>query len=68
MDSRIEFLGHTGTPIVCSKEEYQAGLRTEIQDAAGKWIDQGQDIRSIMALNEVQRLDKQFGERKANDD
>lgn len=60
MDERIVRLGHTGEPIKCTEDEYRNGLRTQIQEAASKWIDNGQDIRAQMALIEVRRLDTKF--------
>ena len=48
---------YQGNPIQCTKEEYNDGLRSAIQDFAGKMIDDGQDIRAIIALEEVKRLD-----------
>jgi hypothetical protein len=59
MDKRIEALGYQGTPIECSKEEYSV-IRSELQRAAGQWIDQGQVVRAIIALDEVKRLDDLF--------
>lgn len=60
-DPRIEALGYTGNPIDCTSEEYHAGLRSQIQDAASTWIDQGQNVRAMMALSEVRRLDGLHG-------
>ena len=56
----------TGMIVECSKEEYLASVRSALQAQAGKWVDQKQDIKAMMALQEVQRLDKiydPFGER-----
>jgi hypothetical protein len=61
MDTRVERLGYSGTPINCSAEEYHASLRGQIQSAAATWIDQGQNVRAMMALNEVRRLDGVYG-------
>lgn len=58
---QIEALGYRGMLIKCSATEYHSGLRTAIQAAAGKWIDQKQDIRARLALAEVRRLDEKFG-------
>ena len=49
---------YEGKQVQCTSEEYQHGLRSALQEAAGKWIDKGQDIRAILALEEVKRLDK----------
>jgi hypothetical protein len=49
---------HNGRLVECTKDEYNAGLRTVIQDQAGKWIETGQSLRAIIALEEVKRLDK----------
>jgi hypothetical protein len=61
MDTRIESLGYSGVPIDCTAEEYHAGLRGQIQSAAATWIDQSQNVRAMMALNEVKRLDEAYG-------
>lgn len=61
MDARIEALGYSGAPIDCSAEEYHAGLRSQIQSAAATWIDQAQNVRAMMALNEIKRLDNTHG-------
>jgi hypothetical protein len=47
------YAGHT---VECAAEEYPE-IRTALQNAASKWIDQGQDIRAQIALQEVKRLD-----------
>jgi hypothetical protein len=60
-DPRIEGLGYTGKPIECTSEEYHAGLRSQIQDAASNWIEHGQNVRAMMAMNEVRRLDDVHG-------
>lgn len=52
---------YQGLPVVCSKEEYHGGLRGEIQDQAGKWIEQGDGLRASIALQEVKRLDAKLG-------
>ena len=59
-DQRIEALGYRGEQIICTADEWANGLRTKVQDRAGQWLDQGQDIRAQMALAEVQRLDRKF--------
>ena len=58
-DGRVRGL-YNGNPIECTEEEYKDFLRSEIQDFAGKMIDDGQDIRAIIALQEVKILDKKF--------
>jgi len=50
---------HIGCPISCTKEEWPA-LRTIIQDLAGKYIDNGDGVRALIALEEVKRLDSKF--------
>lgn len=49
---------HNGRLVECTKDEYNEGLRTVILEQAGKWIDEGQQLRAIIALEEVKRLDK----------
>lgn len=56
----IERLGHCGESITCTVEEWHGGLRDELQRQAGKWVDQRQDIRAELALDEVRRLDTLF--------
>ncbi len=41
----------------CTKMEYEQEIRGALQDAAGKWLDQGQDPYAIITLQEVRRLD-----------
>jgi len=53
---------YNGNLVVCTKQEYDTGLRSAIQDMAGQWIDQRQDLRAMIALNEVKRLDALHGE------
>lgn len=54
---------YNGESVGCTKEQYPE-IRTALQEAAGRWIDAGQDTRAIIALEEVKRLDKihKFGE------
>jgi hypothetical protein len=49
-----------GNMVFCTKEEYQTEIRTAIQDQAGKWINEGDNVKSIIALQEVKRLDALF--------
>lgn len=51
---------YQGQSVDCTKEEYNSGLRTAIQDQAGKWIDGNDGLRAMIALEEVKRLDKKF--------
>lgn len=51
---------HQGKLVECSATEYNS-IRTAIQDQAGKWIEQGQDMRAMIALEEVKRLDQKHG-------
>lgn len=48
-----------GKPVDCAPEDYPE-IRRAIQDQAGKWIDQGQDIRAVIALREIERLDRLY--------
>lgn len=56
----VEKLGHTGELIECSQEDW-IQYRDALQEAAVKWIEQGQHVRSVMALNEIKRLDAKHG-------
>jgi hypothetical protein len=49
-----------GRLVDCTQEEYPY-VRQHIQGAARHWVDQGQDHRAWVALNEVKRLDLKFG-------
>lgn len=49
-----------GNLVDCTSEDYHAGIRTAIQDQAGKWIDQKEILRAMIALEEVKRLDKKY--------
>ena len=48
-----------GELVACAPEEWPV-VRRALQDRAGRWIEQRQDIRAILALREVQRLDARF--------
>ena len=50
---------HFGNTVKCTAEEWPT-IRTAIQDAAGKYIDNGDPMRAQIALMEVQRLDALF--------
>lgn len=52
---------YNGKPVCCTKEEYHTEIRSVLQETAGRWIDAGQDIRAVIALNEVKRLDELYG-------
>ena len=49
-----------GKLVECTAEEYDATIRSGLQDQAGTWIDQGQDPFARIALEEVKRLDLKF--------
>lgn len=49
----------TGNVIVCSQDKYPE-VRRCLQELAGEWVDNGQAIYSMIALNEVKRLDIKF--------
>ncbi len=51
---------YRGSLVECSREEYPEVRRT-LQEYAGRWIDQQQLLRALIALREVVRLDKEFG-------
>jgi hypothetical protein len=54
----VQRLGDAGVPITCTAHEYQENVRKVLHDMAAKWVDQGQDIRAVLALEEVRRLDR----------
>jgi hypothetical protein len=58
----VRALGAAGTPIRCNAYEYQENVRRVLHDMAAKWVDQGQDIRAVLALEEVRRLDGKFNQ------
>lgn len=49
-----------GHGITCNMEEYEV-YRTILHEIADENIDNGNDIKSIIALEEIKRLDSQFG-------
>jgi len=51
-----------GQLVKCSQIEYESDVRAALQQFAGEMIDQGQDIYAQLALEEVRRLDREFGE------
>lgn len=53
---------HFGCTVKCTVEEYPA-IRTALQDAAGKYIDNGDPVRAQIALMEVRRLDELFDQK-----
>ena len=48
---------YNGKLVSCTKEQYPE-IRSAIQESAGRWIDAGQDIRAVIALEEIKRLDE----------
>lgn len=56
---------YNGQLVQCTKEEYRAEIRLALQDYAAKQIDNHQDMRAIIALEEVKRLDTLFNFRLA---
>ena len=60
IDERVKEL-YNGNPIKCTEKEYRDFLRSQIQNFAGKMVDEGQDVRAMIALSEVKSLDKKFG-------
>ena len=51
---------YNGKPVSCTKEQYPE-IRAVLHEYAGRWIDAGQDIRSVIALEEIKRLDELHG-------
>jgi hypothetical protein len=51
---------YQGNLVECTREEYHSGLRTAIQEQAGKWIDGNDGLRAMIALDQVKRLDKLY--------
>lgn len=51
---------YRGALVECTESEYYNGIRTAIQDQAGRWIDIGDGLRAMIALQEVKRLDNKF--------
>lgn len=51
---------YNGRLVNCTKEEYHSEIRHALQDQAGKWIDQKQDSRAVMALEQIRRLDLMY--------
>jgi len=51
---------YNGQSIKCSADEYKNEIRFALQEFAGKMIDRKQDIRAIIVLEEVRRLDEKF--------
>lgn len=47
-----------GKLVVCDDYEYEYEVRDALQQAAGDWIDSGDDELAQVALNEVRRLDE----------
>lgn len=59
----IENTIYAGDTVDVSEEDYQKWARSAIQDIAGKFIDTGEGLRGMIALQEVRRLDIKFGRR-----
>ena len=51
---------YQGSLVDCTAEEYHSRIRTAIQDQAGKWIDNNDHVRAMIALQEVKRLDAKY--------
>lgn len=50
-----------GETVGCTLKEYTSCVRKALQDYAGRMIDEKQDVRAVIALNEVKRLDYALG-------
>ena len=50
---------YAGNLVVCTRDEWPS-VRRALQEQAGRWINQKQDVRAIIALEEVRRLDREF--------
>ena len=51
---------YQGSLVNCTEQEYHSEIRLAIQNQAGKWIDGGDHIRAMIALQEVKRLDEKY--------
>lgn len=51
---------YEGKSVSCTKEQYHSEIRLALHEAAGRWIDAGQDTRAVIALEEIKRLDELF--------
>ncbi len=51
---------YQGSLVDCTRDEYHSEVRNAIQDQAGKWIDGGDGLRAMIALEEVKRLDNLY--------
>jgi len=63
LEERLQNAIHNGDVVKCSKEEY-GEVRKMLHNVASKYIDNGEVLRASIALNEIKRLDKKFGEVK----
>jgi hypothetical protein len=50
---------YSGQTVDCTADEYSK-IRQALQEQAGRWIDQGDQVRSHIALSEVKRLDHMY--------
>jgi len=57
MEQRIISSLTNGQLVECTKEEYPE-VRKILHRQAAKYLEEGQEMRSIIALEEVRRLDK----------
>lgn len=48
-----------GKLVTCTPERWP-DVRRALQDQAGRWIDTGQGVKAVIALREVERLDREF--------
>lgn len=51
---------YSGRLVEVTKEDYWNWARIAIQHQAGKWLDEGEDLRAGIALQEVERLDRLY--------
>ena len=51
---------YQGSLVNCTEQEYHSEIRSAIQDQAGKWIADGDNMRAMIALSVVKRLDEKY--------
>lgn len=59
--SRARRAVYEGRAVECSADEYNDGVRAALQQYAGELIDNGDELRALIALGEVKRLDGKHG-------
>lgn len=57
---RVDAFVYAGSPVQITDHDYREWGRAALQNLAGRYLDYGDSVRSLIALQEVRRLDKEY--------